>query len=166
MHVHPEMLLARTEGRRAPQVSHKYASRRIETERKPPRTETTVSQFELSTFAGDTARVVRRFADESPPPPPPSPLPAPSPPRRILVERVTKALGPADRQAEERSFSSRGRTKTKKKRWTHTRKTAHSRLSVILYSNVERKKKKKKRKKTELYCACVRADHGHIRKEY
>ena len=156
MHVHPEMLLARTEGRRAPQVFHKYASRRIETERKPPRTERTVSQFELSTFAGDTARVERRFADESPPPPPP-PLPPPSPPWRILVERVTKALGPADRQAEEHSFPSRGRTKTKK-RWTHTRKTAHSRLSVILYSNVEKKKKKRKNR-IILVRAC-----GHIHK--
>ena len=116
MHVHPEMLLARTEGRRAPQVSHKYASRRIETERKPPRPET-VSQFELSTFAADTARVGRRFADESPPPPPPPP----STPRRILVERVTKASGPVDRQAEEHSLSSsRGRTKTTKENDGHT----------------------------------------------
>lgn len=155
------MLLARTEGRRAPQVSHKYASRRIETERKPRRTET-VSQFELSTFAADTSRVEdgRRLANERPPPSPlpPSPFPSPPPPhpplRRILVERVTKALGargpPGRGTFHFLREEERRRRKRKKKRWTHTRKTAHSRLSVI-------KREKEERKKRNRIILCVRA---------
>lgn len=126
------MLLARTEGRRAPQVFHKYASRRIETERKPPRTET-VPQFELSTFTSDMARVDCRFADKNLA-------------RRILVERVMKALGPTALPGRT-IFNTSIKDKKKRKRWTHTRKkTAHSRLSVT-YIRTWRK---------ELYCACVR----------